>query len=96
MISECFHRKILLLLVLRDGTNSHRAGSYYSTVNDFMILGKAILTSQLLPKSLTYRWLKPTSFVEDFAQGVGRPWEIYRLKVNGQSVDLYTKGGDCK
>ena len=73
-----------------------RVGGYLSTLNDFAVMGKAMLTSSLLPKALTNRWFKPTSFVEDWAQGVGRPWEIYRRKANGQSVDVYTKGGDCK
>ena len=72
------------------------AGGFYSTVNDFAKMGKAILSSTFLPQSVTNRWFKPTSFVEWWASGVGRPWEIFRLKVNGQSVDWYTKSGDCK
>lgn len=55
-----------------------------------------MLNSTLLPKPLTRRWMKPTSFVENYANGVGRPWEIYRVKVDGYSVELYTKAGDCK
>ena len=73
-----------------------RAGGFFSSLNDLRTLGKATLTSRLLSKSVTNRWFKPTSFVESFAQGVGRPWEIYRYKVNGQSVDVYTKAGDCE
>jgi CubicO group peptidase (beta-lactamase class C family) len=72
------------------------AGGYFSTVNDFAKFGKAILSSRFLPRSVTNRWFKPSSFVEDWSAGVGRPWEIFRLKVNGQSVDAYTKSGDCK
>ncbi len=45
---------------------------------------------------MTNRWLKPTSFVEDYSQGVGRPWEIFRRKINGASVEIYVKGGDCE
>ncbi|KAK5710719.1 hypothetical protein LTR15_012875 [Elasticomyces elasticus] len=70
------------------------AGGYFSTLNDFASLGTAILNSTLLSKAQTRRWFKPTSFVEEYAQGVGRPWEIFRRKVNGYSVDLYTKAGD--
>lgn len=73
-----------------------RAGGYFSSTNDMAALGKAILNSTQLSKAMTHRWMKPSSFVEDFAQGVGRPWEIFRIKVNGQSVDAYTKSGDCK
>ena len=72
------------------------AGGYYSTVNDFAKFGKDILSSSNLSKAVTKRWMKPTSFVEDFKQGVGRPWEIFRTKVNGQSVEIYSKSGDCK
>ncbi|KAK3686354.1 hypothetical protein LTR37_019897 [Vermiconidia calcicola] len=70
------------------------AGGFFSSTRDAARIGRAMLTSELLSKTQTNRWMKPTSFVEDFAQGVGRPWEIYRLKVNGASVDVYTKGGD--
>lgn len=47
-----------------------------------------MLNSQLLPKSTTNRWFKPTSFVESKEKGVGRPWEIFRLEVHGQVVDF--------
>ncbi|KAK3695993.1 hypothetical protein LTR37_018211 [Vermiconidia calcicola] len=70
------------------------AGGFFSSTKDAARIGRAMLSSELLPKTQTDRWMKPTSFVEDFAQGVGRPWEIYRIKVNGASVDVYTKGGD--
>lgn len=74
----------------------YRAGGYFSSTNDLATLGKAILNSTQLSKAMTHRWMKPSSFVEDFAQGVGRPWEIFRSKVNGQSVDVYSKSGDCE
>lgn len=74
----------------------NRAGGFYSSLNDFAIMGKAMLNSALISKSQTNRWFKPASFVEAWDQGVGRPWEIFRVKVNGQSVDLYAKGGDCE
>ena len=70
------------------------AGGYFSSTNDLATMGKAMLSSTLLPIAQTRRWMKPSSFVEDFAQGVGRPWEIFRVKVNGQSVDAYSKSGD--
>ena len=59
-------------------------------------VGRSILQSSLLSQSITRRWLKPASFLENFAQGVGRPWEIYRAKIDNYSVDVYSKGGDCK
>lgn len=72
------------------------AGGFFSSLNDFAVIGQSILKSKLLPTSQTNRWLKPTSFVEAFDQGVGRPWEIYRRKIYGQSVDIYSKSGDCE
>lgn len=80
--------------LLKTKLTESRAGGHYSTVNDFMAIGKSILNSTLLTKSVTNRWLKPTSFVETLTQGVGRPWEIYRRTVNGQSIVMYSKGGD--
>ncbi len=74
----------------------YRAGGFLSTTNDLATIGKAILNHTLIPQSQTNRWLKPSSFLESFSQGVGRPWEIWRRKLHGQSIDLYTKTGDCK
>lgn len=81
---------------LSSSAKSTSAGGYLSTVNDFATLGKAILSSSFLSKTVTNRWFKPTTFVESWSAGVGRPWEIFRLKVNGKSVDWYSKSGDCK
>lgn len=59
-------------------------------------IGRSMLQSSLLSSAVTRRWLKPTSFIEDFAQGVGLAWEIYRVKIDKHSVDIYSKGGDSK
>jgi hypothetical protein len=59
-------------------------------------IGRSILRSQLLSPVLTRRWLKHISFLEDFAQGVGLAWEIYRVKVDNHSVGIFTKGGDSE
>ncbi|KAK4494089.1 hypothetical protein PRZ48_014387 [Zasmidium cellare] len=71
------------------------AGGHFSSTRDMAKMSKAILNSDMLPAATTRRWLKPKSFVESFEQGVGMPWEIFRLKVDGYTVDLYTKDGDC-
>jgi hypothetical protein len=70
------------------------AGSFFSSTNEMAIIGRSILDYKLLTQAQTNRWLKPTSFVDEWSQGVGRPWEIFRRRINGQSVELYTKGGD--
>lgn len=73
-----------------------RAGGFFSTTNDFAKIGRSILNFNLTSPPLTRRWLKPTTFVDSLSQGVGRPWEIFRRTVNGHTVDLYAKGGDCE
>lgn len=72
-------------------------GGLFSTPNDLSAIGRAILSSSLLPSSTTRGWLKPTSFTSSLLGAVGRPWEIYRAVVNAQNnrvIDLYTKGGN--
>lgn len=69
------------------------AAGAYSTTNDLATIGKAILNSTLVSKSVTRRWFTTTSFVETIDQAVGRGWEIFRIKIGGHSVELYTKSG---
>ncbi|SMQ55560.1 unnamed protein product [Zymoseptoria tritici ST99CH_3D7] len=73
---------------------SGSAGGYFSTTEDMARLGRSILNSTLLPNVTTRRWFKTQSFLESFSQGLGMPWEIFRAKVDGHSMELFTKGGD--
>lgn len=76
---------------------SFSAGGSFSSTRDFAVIGKAILSSQLLAPEVTRRWLKPTSFANGLTQGVGRPWEIIRMSMpDGSVVDAFTKAGDCE
>jgi hypothetical protein len=59
-------------------------------------IGRSVLQSKFLNQAVTDRWLKPSGFVENHDQAVGRPWEIFRRSANGQSVEVYVKGGNCK
>ena len=70
------------------------AGGNSASTNDIVKIGRAILNSSLLPSVITRRWLKPSSFVNDVQQALGRPWEIIRLEVLGRTVDVYAKTGD--
>jgi hypothetical protein len=77
------------------------AGSAYSSLNDLNALGRSILDSHLLSKSLTRRWMKPLTHTANPLLSVGAPWEImrYNTPVSAQSnttrlVDLYSKAGD--
>jgi hypothetical protein len=76
--------------------NLSSAASNFASSQDMAKIGRSMLRSSLLSPVVTKRWLKPTSFIEDFAQGVGLAWEIYRAKVDKHSVDIYSKGGDSK
>ncbi|KAG8156580.1 hypothetical protein KVR01_013531 [Diaporthe batatas] len=72
-------------------------GGLYSTPNDLSAIGRAILSSSLLPGSTTRAWMKPTSFTSSLIGAIGRPWEIYRAVTNAENnrvIDLYTKGGN--
>lgn len=72
-------------------------GGLFSSPNDMSAIGRAILSSSLLPGSTTRAWLKPTSFTSSLIGAVGRPWEIFRAVIDAQFdrvVDLYTKPGN--
>lgn len=82
-----------------DITNAPGAamGGLFSTPNDLSAIGRAILSSSLLPGSTTRAWMKPTSFTSSLIGAVGRPWEIYRAVTNAENnrvIDMYTKGGN--
>ncbi|KAF2740121.1 beta-lactamase/transpeptidase-like protein [Polyplosphaeria fusca] len=80
-----------------DITEATAMGGVFSSTNDMSAIGRAILTSSLLPANVTRAWLKPTSFTSSLTGGVGRPWEIYRASMNmhdNRVVDMYTKGGN--
>ncbi|KAF1933017.1 uncharacterized protein M421DRAFT_1588 [Didymella exigua CBS 183.55] len=71
-------------------------GGFFSTPNDLSAIGRAILSSTLLPSSTTRAWLKPTSFTSSLIGAVGHAWEIYRAVIdvkNNRVIDLYTKAG---
>ncbi|KAI0509467.1 putative secreted beta-lactamase [Xylaria bambusicola] len=66
----------------------------FSTTNDLAAIGKSILNSTLMTQATTRRWFSTTSFVDTIEQAVGRGWEIFRVRANGHSVDLFTKSGN--
>src|SRR4051812_47844033 len=78
---------------LKANTMYHSAGGYFSTTNDMAKIGKAILNSTPLPQAQTRRWLKAATLTADVNLGVGSPWEIFRTRIGGRTVDLYTKNG---
>jgi hypothetical protein len=72
-------------------------GGFFTTPNELSAIGRAILSSTLLPNSTTRAWLKPATFTSSLIGAVGRPWEIYRAVIdakNNRVIDLYTKGGN--
>lgn len=73
-------------------------GALYSSPNDMSAIGRAMLSSSLLPQNTTRAWMKPTSHTSSLIGAVGRSWEIFRStqgpSENNRVVDLYTKGGN--
>jgi CubicO group peptidase (beta-lactamase class C family) len=66
-----------------------------STISDLVKLGRAILTSRLLPSATTRRWLKPFTSTSNLRNAVGRPWEIYHYSTlpTDPVIDIYMKTG---
>lgn len=74
-----------------------RAGGMWSSSNDILSFGSAILSNKLLSKRKTRACLQPDAFVSSFGQAVGGPWEIMRgdkLTSDNRIIDVYTKSGD--
>ncbi|OAL28251.1 hypothetical protein AYO22_02957 [Fonsecaea multimorphosa] len=82
------------------------SGGIYSSNNDLLSLGAAILSSSssvssntktLLAPAQARAWLKPRTFTSSAGVYVGAPWEIARganLTADGHVVDFYTKTGN--
>jgi hypothetical protein len=51
----------------------------YSTLNDLLAFGCAVLRNELLPPPLTRCWLKPWTHTRALRASVGAPWEIFRM-----------------
>jgi hypothetical protein len=70
----------------------------YSSTADLSTLGRAILSSQLMPAHVTRRWLQPASFSADFAASIGAPWGIRRIQLDQKrqpyrTLSVFTKAG---
>ncbi|KAK8089738.1 beta-lactamase 2 [Apiospora hydei] len=76
---------------------SDRAGGFYSSTNDFLTLGTAILSSKLLTPAQTRKWMKPKIATSSASMMLGEPWEILRtdnVTADGRLIEIYTKTGD--
>jgi hypothetical protein len=71
-------------------------GSLFSSTNDLVRAGRAILSSSLLPPAQTRRWFDYATQTSYPGAQVGTPWEPMNLQDNttGRLVTLHTKGGD--
>lgn len=69
----------------------------YSSTNDLSALGRAILSSRLIPSAQTRRWLKPAILTSDLREGVGYPWGVKRVPLGSgggrRITDAYNKAG---
>ncbi|KAL0937183.1 beta-lactamase family protein [Colletotrichum truncatum] len=66
-----------------------------STASDLARAGHAMLSSKLISKGSTRRWLQPVADTSNLRNGVGRPWEIYHAGqyANSSILDVFTKTG---
>lgn len=53
----------------------------FSSSRDLTRLSKAILSSALIPRATTARWLRPVTFTSDPAAALGAPWGIRRINM---------------
>ncbi|KAK8083197.1 hypothetical protein PG996_001978 [Apiospora saccharicola] len=73
------------------------AGGFYTSTNDFLALGTAILSNKLLTPAQTRKWMKPKIATSSAGLMLGEPWEIYRadnVTTDGRLIEVYTKTGD--
>ncbi|KAF6827664.1 beta-lactamase-like protein 2 [Colletotrichum plurivorum] len=73
------------------------AGALYSSTDDMLKFGDAILRNQLLSGPKTRRWFKPVTFTSATGSFVGKPWEGWaanNLTGDGRIIEVYHKGGD--
>ncbi|EKJ73022.1 hypothetical protein FPSE_06810 [Fusarium pseudograminearum CS3096] len=73
------------------------AGVYYSSLNDIMAFGDAILRYELLSPEQTRKWMKPATSTSSTGILIGEPWEIFRsnnVTKDGRLIEFYTKAGD--
>ncbi|KAK4154098.1 beta-lactamase-like protein 2 [Chaetomidium leptoderma] len=72
-------------------------GGYFSTINDLMRFGDAILKDELLTPAQTRKWLKPVIATSSKGLLIGQPWEIFRAEnvtTDGRMIEVITKTGD--
>ncbi|KAK3985073.1 D-alanyl-D-alanine-carboxypeptidase/endopeptidase AmpH [Cladorrhinum sp. PSN332] len=76
------------------------AGNMFSSVSDLSSLGRSILSSSILPPSLTNAWLKPVAFTSELYAGLSTPWGVRRIphpsydtQTAKRVVDSFNKAG---
>ncbi|KLU82226.1 beta-lactamase [Magnaporthiopsis poae ATCC 64411] len=73
------------------------AGGFYSTPNNMLKFGDAILSNKILSPAATRKWLKPMTNTASLGTQLGAPWEIFRatnVTRDQRAVEIITKGGD--
>lgn len=70
----------------------------YSSPSDLSRTGRAILSSKLLTRATTSRWLKPASMTSELIAAVGYPWGVRRIDMSRSPnykrvTDAYNKAG---
>ncbi|KAL3426732.1 beta-lactamase [Phlyctema vagabunda] len=76
-----------------DIMDDNAAGGIYGSSRGLAAFGRSVLNSTLLPKPVTNKWLKPTTFTSALHASVGAPWEIVQTEMGERVVEYYTKSG---
>ncbi|KAL8381980.1 hypothetical protein RB595_005982 [Gaeumannomyces hyphopodioides] len=73
------------------------AGGFYSTLNNMLKFGDAVLSNKILSPAATRKWLKPMTNTASLGTQLGAPWEIFRatnVTRDQRAIEIITKGGD--
>ncbi|KAL8347517.1 hypothetical protein RB601_003071 [Gaeumannomyces tritici] len=73
-------------------------GNMYSSPSDLSRTGRAILSSKLMSRATTSRWLKPASMTSELVAAVGYPWGVRRIDMSRSPnykrvTDAFNKAG---
>ncbi|KAF9875144.1 beta-lactamase family protein [Colletotrichum karsti] len=95
MLSSIMNEEIFAQALNISAVGEPGALSVVSTASDLARAGHAMLSSRLVSKAVTRRWLQPVADTSNLRNSVGRPWEIYHAGqyANSSILDVYTKSG---
>lgn len=73
------------------------AGGWYSTSDNMLAFGDAVLGNKIFTAAQTRKWFKPMTNTASLGTQLGAPWEIFRatnVTKDQRSIEIITKAGD--